>query len=184
VLGVDYDQSWLDTCKQKGWQSNQYTTKDPKLLRIGPLYLDMTVAAFVGNVGENHNGWGPNETLFIGSVNAQRRVTLFGDPAHYVNKEIIIRVRGRSEKGTHCKPQELLIDGSALAQKMYEQQQGMCGMVIRTVVQEDFLHQVTETHKRAVEAATGVSLVDYAKLGEFISEFRKEEEKNANRYRQ
>jgi len=147
-------------------------------MRIGPIHLDMMIAVFAVPKGYHSSSYGDDDALLIGRVQEKRRVTLFGDVAHYVGKNIIIRVRGKSEvTGNHVMPFETTIDGDKVAQAVYEKHElGGVGTIVRCQIQEDFLTEEEkkqhQLHGAIVDAATGVTVDDYAALGKFIIEFR------------
>jgi len=147
-------------------------------MRIGPIHLDMMIAAFAVLKTDWKRPIEEDDALFIGRVQDKRRVTLFGDVAHYVGHNILIRVRGKSEvTGKHVMPFETLIDGDKVAAAVYEKHEtGGVGTIVRCQIQEDFLtaeeKKQHELHGAIVDAATGVTVDDYAALGKFIIEFR------------
>ena len=182
VLGVDLDPGSV--------KHSVYNTTDTKIMRIGPIHMGMRIAAYAVPEGSSQTSLSKDQELFVGVVQDKRRVTLFGFEDDYIGQDIIIRVRGKSEvTGNHVLPFQTTISGTdicaAAKAKNRGDKRGMVGTIVRTIIQEDPIHgiegedwskadqQSAEQFNRIVDAATGVTMDDYAALGEFIVEMRK-----------
>jgi hypothetical protein len=144
----------------------------------------MMIAIFAVPKGSSATTFAGDDTLFVGTVDQRRRVTLFGKAEDYYSTDIVIRVRGKSEvTGNHVLPFETRIDGDKIAEACIAKNQnkkGMVGTIVRAMIKEDFLvsgeaeeqddqHQL---HGAIVDASHGVGVDDYAALGEFIVKFK------------
>jgi len=158
-------------------------------MRIGPIHAGMRIAAFAVPEGSAQTTLLKEQELFVGIVQDKRRVTLFGFEDDYIGQDIIIRVRGKSEvTGNHVLPFQTTISGTdicAAAKAKNENKRGMVGTIVRTQIHEDPIYgiegedwskadqQSAEQFNRIVDAASGITMDDYAALGEFIVEMRK-----------
>lgn len=173
VIGVDHAPS---SPQGTTYQANS----SHKIMRIGPVPEGLLIAVFaVPKADDKKKTFSADETLVVGTVRDIMRVTLFGDVAHYVDKSVVIRVRGKQANGVHVHPFETTLDGDKIAEAVYEKHaKGGVGTIVRTVVKEDFILDEKERQEASaqfndiVDAAQGVTVDDYAALGEFIVQYK------------